>query len=300
MQLGLFSISYAGLWGQQSLSLNEFMATASRLGYDGVMLAGKRPHLSPLDFDDKAVTRLRDLLATHKIRCLVMAAYVDLAGGQAAEVPYQELQIAYVTSLARMAAMLDAKVVRIFTAYECVAQPIVAQWRRVVETIREMCDRAAAYDVTLAVQNHHDLAVHTDVLLELLADVDRPNCRLGYDAWSPALRGEDLYAGARRAAPMVAITTNADYVRLPRFQYQPDLVNYRRVEPDLVRAVPFGDGCIDFTSFFRGLVDGGFNGIATFEMCSPIRGGGSLENLNAYAARYVAWMRDHAFADNAP
>ncbi len=29
-------------------------------------------------------------------------------------------------------------------------------------------------------------ALHTEALLELLADIDRPNCGLGFDAWSPA------------------------------------------------------------------------------------------------------------------
>jgi sugar phosphate isomerase/epimerase len=164
-------------------------------------------------------------------------------------------------------------------------------WPRVAAALRECCDRAADHGVTIAVQNHHDFAVHTTALLELLADVDRPNCKLGFDAWSPALRGEDLYEAARLAAPHTAITTNADYIRLPRFQYQPGVVNYQRTLPDLVRAVPFGEGCIDYASFFRELRDGGFDGIATYEMCSPLRGGGSLDNLNRCAAQYLEWMR---------
>jgi sugar phosphate isomerase/epimerase len=159
-----------------------------------------------------------------------------------------------------------------------------------VRALREACDRAAAYGVTLAVQNHHDIAVHSEALLELLGDIDRPNCKLAFDAWSPALRGEDLYAAAVRMAPHTVITTNADYVRLPRFRYRPEVVNYERVQPDLVRAVPFGEGCIDYRAFFRGLQEGGFDGWANYEMCSPIRGGGAADNLDAYAAGYVRWM----------
>jgi sugar phosphate isomerase/epimerase len=49
MELSLFSISDVGLWGQQSLKLPTFIAKAAQLGYDAIMLAGKRPHLSPLD-----------------------------------------------------------------------------------------------------------------------------------------------------------------------------------------------------------------------------------------------------------
>jgi sugar phosphate isomerase/epimerase len=167
----------------------------------------------------------------------------------------------------------------------------------VVAALREACDRALAFGVTLAVQNHHDLGVHTDALLEVLGDVDRPNCKAGFDAWSPALRGEDLYQAALRMAPHTAITTNADYVRLARFRYDPQAVNYRPVAPDLVRAVKFGEGFIDYRAFFRGLKEGGFDGVASYEMCSPIRGGGSLENLDAYAAQYVDWMRNHVLGD---
>lgn len=291
MRRALFSISYAGLWGQHSLPLTAFIEHAAQLGYDGVMLAGKRPHLSPLDTD--RLGAVQDALARTKLRCEVLAAYTDFAGGAATEVPHVELQIAYIEALARMAAQLDCRVVRLFTAYESPGQSIGALWPRVVAALRECCDRAAVHRVSIAVQNHHDLAVATPALLELLADVDRPNCKLGFDAWSPALRGEDLYEMARLAAPHTVLTTNADYIRLPRFRYHPAEVNYERETPDLVRAVPFGEGFIDYAAFFRGLTDGGFDGIATYEMCSPIRGGGAVENLNRYATRYLEWMNTH-------
>jgi sugar phosphate isomerase/epimerase len=293
MKLSLFSVSYAGYWGQHKLDVPAFIAKAAKLGYDAVMLAGKRPHLSPLDVDPDAIASIRSALAEHRIACGVVAGYTDLSPAAAAEVPYLEMQIAYAQSLARVAADLGASTVRLFTAYETEGHQPHAVWTGVVRTLQEICDRAAACKVTIAVQNHHDVGVHTDALLELIADIDRPNCKVGFDAWSPALRGEDLYESARKMAPHAVITTNADYVRLPRFRYQPALVNYARAEPDMVRAVKFGDGFIDYQAFFRGLKEGGFDGIANYEMCSPVRGGGAMENLDAYAARYVAWMREN-------
>jgi len=293
MKLSLFSVSYAGLWGQQRLDLPDFLARAAQLGFEGVMLMGKRPHLSPLDVSDQSLASLRSALREHGVKCAVIAAYPDLSGAGAAEVPYLEMQIAYVQTLARVARQLDADIIRVFTAYEVEGQSPQAVWDRVVRALREICDRAAAENVTIAVQNHHDIAVHSDALLELLGDVGRPNCKLGFDAWSPALRGENLYETARQLAPHTAITTNADYVRLPRYRYRPEVVNYERAQPDLVRAVRFGEGSIDYRAFFQGLRDGGFNGWANYEMCSPIRGGGAAENLDAYASHYVRWMRDH-------
>jgi sugar phosphate isomerase/epimerase len=80
---------------------------------------------------------------------------------------------------------------------------------------------------------------------------------------------------------------------MPRYRYRPELVNYERLSPDAVRAVPFGDGSIDYEAFFAGLADGGFDGVANYEMCSNIRGGGSLDNLDRYARRYLEWMGQH-------
>lgn len=293
IRLSLFSISYAGFWGQHALNLSAIIAKAKELGYDGVMLAGKRPHLSPLDSTPDQITAIRQALEKHNVACHVVAAYTDLRPAAAAEVPYLEMQISYVESLAHAAAELGASVVRVFGAYEADEQSPHTIWSGAVKALQEMCDRAAAHDVTIAVQNHHDIGVHSDMMLELLSDIDRPNCKVGFDAWAPALCGENLYDAAKKMASHTAITTNADYVRLPRFQYQPAVVNYQRVQPDLVRAVKFGDGFIDFPAFFRGLLEGGFDGIANYEMCSPIRGGGALENLDTYSGHFVNWMREN-------
>jgi sugar phosphate isomerase/epimerase len=246
-----------------------------------------------LDADRQLLATIRASLEQHSISCGVVAGYTDLSPTSAAEVPYFEMQIAYVEALARLASALGAPVVRVFTAYEVAGHNPHSVWSGVVQILREMCDRAAAYGVTLAVQNHHDVGVHSDALLELLHDVNRPNCKLGFDAWSPALRGEDLYEAAKKMAPHAVITTNADYVRLPRFHYRPEMVNYERAQPDFVRAVKFGTGFIDYPAFFRGLKEGGFDGFYNYEMCSPIRGGGAIENLDDYSAHYVRWMRDH-------
>lgn len=292
----LFSISYAGFWGQTVMPLTGFIAHAARLGYPAVMIAGKRPHLSPLDAQEQ-LPQVKAALETSQVRCAVIGAYTNLSypSGAGSEVPHIEMQIDYVESLAGLAAQIGARIVRIFTAYEIEGQDPQAQWKHCTSAIREMCDRAALHGVTIAIQNHHDVALHTEALIEMLAEIDRPNCKLGFDAWSPALRGEPLYEAARLAAPHTVITTNADYIKLPRHRYRPELVNYERQSTDWVRAVPFGTGFIDYTAFFNGLKDGGFDGIATFEMCSPLRGGGEMANLDACATTYLKWMNERGF-----
>lgn len=288
----LFSVSYAGYWGQASLGLDEFIRHAAALGYPAVMIAGKRPHLSPLDASPEHLVEIRGILDQSRVRCEVVAAYTNLVQptGVGSEVPHLELQISYVETLARIASALGAGIVRVFTAYESAGQDLQSQWNRCVAALREMADRTAAHDVVLAIQNHHDLAIDTGALLDLLAEIDRPNCKLGFDAWSPALRGESLHEAARLAAPHTILTTNADYIRVPRHRYRPELVNYERDPVDWVRAVPFGTGFIDYGAFFAGLREGGYDGLATYEICSPVKGGGGLANLDACATRYVEWL----------
>jgi sugar phosphate isomerase/epimerase len=293
VQLSLFSVSYAGLWGQARLDLPSFIAKAAELGYSSVMLAGKRPHLSLLDADERAIEAIRQELERHHVTCPAVAAYTDFSPPRAAEVPFIEMQLTYVGALCRLASALDATLVRVFTAYEYPPTAPGTSWNLVVTSLRECAALAADFGITLAVQNHHDVAVHSDALLELLTEVDRSNVKCAFDAWSPALRGEELYETARRMAPFTAMTTNADYIRLPRYHYVSELVNYRRELPDMVRAVPFGEGFIDYEAFFAGLTEGGFDGLANYEICSPIRGGGELENLDRAAAGYLDWMRAH-------
>src|SRR5687768_4354925 len=102
MKLSLFSISYAGLWGQAAVDLRQFVGRAKELGFDAVMIAGKRPHLSPLDARDELLDSLAADLRTAGIQCPVIGAYTDFGGNVAAEVPYLELQLAYIESLCRI------------------------------------------------------------------------------------------------------------------------------------------------------------------------------------------------------
>ena len=287
LRTGIFSVSYAGLWGQASLDPEGFVNKAAELGFSGVLLMAKAPHLSPMTADDRVVDRLRALLDRRGIECIGLAAYTDFLLPAPAEVPVSEMQVLYVEACARIASRIGGKIVRVFTGYDHGGLPPAEQEARVVRAIRECADRAASHGITLAVQNHHDFAVDTRAMLALLESVDRPNVMAGYDAWSPGLRGEDLESGARLMAPRTALTIAADYLRFPRYRYEPGLVNYTREEPDGVRATTMGEGCIDYPAFFRGLRAGGYDGWVVYEMCSPVTGGGAIENLDRKARAFL-------------
>jgi sugar phosphate isomerase/epimerase len=281
----LFSVSYAGLWGQASLSLKDTCRKAAELGFPAVEIMGKRPHLSVVDHTLDQVRSLKSTLDELGLQVASVAAYVNFTGGlESREVPFVEIQLGYIKRLAEFAELLGAGLIRVFTGYSTDALSYQAQWRSCVEAVREACDIAAAYGVCIGVQNHHDIGVAVESYADLLDEIDRPNCRAMFDAWSAALQDADLYTWAKRLAPRMAQTTVADYVKRPRYRLLGDVVNYERLT-DAVCAVPVGEGFIDYAAFFRGLREGGFDGYVAYEMCSPVRGGGSLSNLDATAAK---------------
>ena len=63
----LFSVSYAGFWGQARLSLEEFIPHARKLGYVGVELMGKR-HAKMFAGASATFPSCRASVAVHVVR----------------------------------------------------------------------------------------------------------------------------------------------------------------------------------------------------------------------------------------
>lgn len=298
MQLALHSVGYAGVWpGQVSLTLEEFIPHAATLGYQGVMLVAKRPHLSPLDYPTDAQEKrrqLRELMESQGLRVVCLAAYTDFtAGFDHPDIPTWEHQAIYIAQLAELARDLHCGIIRVFTGYERRDLSHTSAWHRTVAALRICAQQVERYGVTLAVQNHHDVAVHYESLYQLLSDINHPNCQAAFDAWAPSLqglRGDLLASAVRRLAPLIVHTTVADYAPLARFRYRPDLVNYIP-EPPSMMGVPVGEGVIDYPVFFETLAECGYKGAVAYEMCSALRHGGSLENLDLYARQFLSYMR---------
>lgn len=292
----LHSVSYAGVWrGQAQLDVDAFLLKAKELGFSHVELVGKRPHVSPLDYDAAARQKLRARIRELGLTLACLAAYPDFtAGAEKPGIPAAEIGAIYVGEAARLAKDLGTTCVRVFTGYERPGVPFDVQWGVVVQGLKLASKEAAKHGVTLAVQNHHDIAVNADALLWLIKEVNEPNVKAAFDAWSPALagvNGAELEAAARKLAPYMSYTTVADYVKQPRLRYDATLTNYVRGD-DIVRAVPFGNGFIDYRAFFRGLRAGGYRGYVAYEMCEVLDGGGSLENLDRTARKFLEAFRE--------
>jgi sugar phosphate isomerase/epimerase len=299
----LHSVSYAGFWGQTALSVEQFIDKAADLGYNGVMLMAKRPHVSLLDYGTRERASLRRHIEARKLSSVCIAGYCNLTGDlEHAEVPHREIQAQYILELARLTRDLGGRVLRVFTGYDNPSAGYSQQWRLIVDVLRECARQAAEWDVIIGVQNHHDIAAGYESQYDLIQEIAEPNCRALFDAWAPALHGADVVAAARKLASLTVHTTVADYQLRPRYKYNAAIVNYEPQSP-FVQAVPMGEGFIDYAGFFSALEEGGFSDSVAYEMCSPVLGGGSIEKLDRYAARFLDYMsatRKAAIAGDRP
>ena len=294
VKTALHSISYAGIWrGQERLTIDEFLLKAKELGYEGVMLMAKRPHLSPLDYDKEARAKLKKRIEDLGLTLVGLAGYTDFtAGMDKPGIPHTEIQAAYMGQVAELANDLGTNMVRIFTGYERPGITYDKLYATVVEGIRLSAREAEKYGVTLVVQNHHDIALHHDAMYWMLKEIDLPNVKAGWDAWSPTLEGlssEELRESIIKMKPFIVNTIAADYIAHKRFNYVSHLTSYK-TEQTAMRATQMGKRVIDYKTWFEALKEIGYQGWTVYEMCEVLDGGGSMENLDATAHQFLEYV----------
>ena len=201
MKLGLYSITYLGIWYRgEALSLPQLIKKAKRFGYDGIEIDGKRPHGNPLDWPAKRCRELRSIANGEGIEIHAVAANNDFSC-PATEV--REAQIAYVRELIRMTADLEARHLRLFLAWWGVTQhpklasydimenlwPIVHQkfsaeeiWGWCRDALAECARCAGEAGVTLALQNHRPVIKDYPDVLRMVREVNSPYLKVCLDA----------------------------------------------------------------------------------------------------------------------
>jgi sugar phosphate isomerase/epimerase len=215
------------------------------------------------------------------------------AGVDKAGIPMTEIQAIYVGELARLARDLGTNMVRIYTGYERPDLSYDKQYAMVVEGLQMAGKIAAKYGVTLIIQNHHDIALHHDAMKWLLDEVNLPNVKAAFDCWSPTLEGlskEEMKKAIYTMKPYLVHTTTADYKELPRFKYEHLQTNYIP-QVSQMRAVPIGEGFLDYKTFIGTLKEIGYQGYIAYEMCEVLEGGGSIENLDKSAKKFLEYVK---------
>src|SRR3954469_803997 len=218
MKLGLYSITYLGVWYRgRPLTLEELIDRAREYGYDGVEIDGKRPHGSPLDMPRRRCQEIQLKARDAGIEIYAVAANNDFSS----PVPeYRESQLIYVRDLIRMTADLAAKTLRVFAAWPGLTitpegarytkarqvwrdahldTPAEQTWAWCREGLSEAAQWAGDAGVTLALQNHAPVTNSPADMLRMIRDVDSPHVKACLDAPLAAKQGVTSMQDAARA-----------------------------------------------------------------------------------------------------
>lgn len=292
MKIGLHSVSYSGTWGGQiSLPLEGFIQKAAHLGFESVEIAAKRPHGSPLEMSKARRKEIASMLDSYGLELSCLASYHDFSiFFDYMDMAYMEKELVYMKAVIELAHDLGAKLVRTYTGYAKEGVPYRKQWESCVRGIRESATIAADYGVTIGVQNHSCIASHPDSLYDFMAEIDEPNVKVVLDAPYIDNHNAPLRETVMKFQGMIAHTHLTDFIRREKYKYVPETVTFDPNGLEMV-SVPIGQGSIDYAGFIRALHEEGYNGTLSYEMCSPLVGGGSEGNLDRSARESKAYVR---------
>jgi sugar phosphate isomerase/epimerase len=281
MKIGLYSITYLGLWYDgAALTLPELIDRAKRFGYDGVEIDGKAPHGNPGDLPPERCREVRAKAAGEGVEIYAVAANNDFSSPVE---EHRETQLLFVRSLLRMTADLGASTLRIFAAWPGVCRTarggsyIAAErvWadshsgvpaRQIWDHCRECLIQAARWasdaGIVLALQNHPEVINHYTDLIRMVREVDSPSLKACFDAPLARRQGvTDMREAAHEVAGLQVLTHfGGEYEEGPDGQ----VVGYVRSRAGTITEQDF------YSDFAAGMLDIGYEGYTGYELCHPL------------------------------
>jgi sugar phosphate isomerase/epimerase len=306
MKLGLYSITYLGVWYRgRALTIEELIDRAREYGYEGIEIDGKRPHGNPLDLPRRRCQELQLKARDAGIEIYAVAANNDFSS----PVPeYRESQLLYVRELIRMTADLGVKTLRMFAAWPGVTItpegarytkarqiwreahldiPPEQTWEWCREGLAEAARLAGDAGVTLALQNHAPVTNSPADMLRLIRDVGSPHLMACLDAPLAARQGvTSMQEAAREVAGLQVLSHFGG--------------EYERADGSVRGLVRNPDETLTpedyYLDFALGMQEIGYDGYLGYELCHPlpkVNGepvGIEFADLNARLA--AEYMRD--------
>jgi sugar phosphate isomerase/epimerase len=308
MKVGLYSITYLGLWYRgQALTLPQMIKTAKKYGYDGIEIDGKRPHGNPLDWPTPRCRELRSMAESEGIEIFAVAANNDFSS----PVPeVRETQICFLRDLIRMTADLGAGSLRVFLAWWGVTRhpelanydivkalwPVVHEkftseeiWGWCRDALVECARYAGDAGITLALQNHRPVIKDHHDVLRMVKEVGSPHLKVCLDA--PLMPDKSTAVIDQAAKDVGALQVLSHFGG--EFERRPDgtIRGYDRYD-----GVVTGDTNQYYRDFVRSMHEIGYRGYLSYELCHrlPLVDGQTVDISYAHQNAQLAaeFMRD--------
>jgi sugar phosphate isomerase/epimerase len=285
IKLGLYSISYGGIWYKDSaLSFDELCRRAREYGFDGIELDNKRPMGNPMDLDQRKRDEMRNSLAKHGLEMPCVAANNDFSSPMP---EHRDCQLLMVRETAKLASDMGAKIVRLFAAWPGVPihdstgtydfvrdntgyfnftkqYPFVTRldrWNFVKECLAEAARMGEENGIVMALQNHAPLIRHWKDTYNLVKEVNSPWLKICLDL--PIFENLDKEYVANAVRTIGNLQVHSHYGG-----------EYYRDENKVVRQKVlehhFGKPLPDYAHYIGLMNEIGYKGYFTFELCHPV------------------------------
>lgn len=284
IKLGLYSISYGGIWYKGSaLTFDELCRRAREYGFDGVELDNKRPMGNPLDLNQQKRDEMRNSLAKYGLEIPCVAANNDFSS----PIPeHRECQLLMVRETARLAKDLGAKYVRLFAAWPGVPihegigtydltrgnefysfqrqYPFTTRLDRynfVKECLREAAKMGEENGIIMVLQNHGPLIRGWKDTLDLVNEVHSPWLKICLDLpiFENLEKGNVTRAVQAVGNLQVHSHFGGEYYRDASGVIKPRVLDY------------YAGGMIpDYVHYISLMKEIGYNGYFTFELCHVV------------------------------
>ena len=303
MKVGLYSISCSGTWfnDRPALTVEEFIDTAKKYGYQGVEIDLKRPHGSPLDLDKKRCNEIKAYAADKGLPICALSANNNFA------MPIPELvenELLMVREQIRVAQRLGAPVLRLFAAwrgivkregiatYEVTHRPEYygalryQQVQQILRCFKECVKWAEDAGVVLALQNHHPIIETYDDMLEYVRLVDSPWFKCCFDApclgWNEKVQSDEYIWKATHDVGNLQVLSHANAEFVERPDGRIEMISFDPHEQPVLTNYPM---------FIKALKDIGYDGYINFEFCHMPFHDGKVLGYNDYIENQIRLAR---------
>ncbi len=286
MKVGLYSISCSGVWfnDRPALTVEEFIDTAKRYGYDGVEIDLKRPHGSPLDLDEK---RCQEIVAYAKQQGLEICATAANNNFATVIPELLENELLMVREQIKVTKMLGAPVLRLFAAWRgIVMRNGIASYeptrkaeyygalryelyQNILAAFKECAKWAEEAGVMLALQNHHPIIETYEDMLEFVRLVDSPNFKCCFDApccgWTEKTQSTEYMTKAVEEVGELQQLSHANA----------EFVQHKDGSVEMVSFDPHAQPVLtNYPAFIKASKKAGYKGYINYEFCHmPFRDG---------------------------
>ncbi len=225
--------------------LDHVLDVAEDLGFDGVEIWGREPHISE-QFDENRVKAVQRMIHQRDLMAPVLGSYLRLGRTKLRYEDNVELEDTLHT-----AHCLGTEIVRVWASDVPSAQASKAVWEATSRECQQACDQANKLGITLAVEMHTGTLADSAASARRLAEsVKRDNLRLNYQTM-PDIELQTPLEQLRAVMPYVVHVHAQNYACLT------GAAEGRRAS--------LADGTIDYQPLVRQLRESGYTGCIAIE-----------------------------------